>query len=343
MRLLPLCTALGASLSIALIGFVTEAAAETPASDAARARALFREGRDLSFEERFDEARVKFAESEKLDPGAGTLLNLAYCYEKLGKSASAWALYRDAATMALAHGRNDWAEQAYQQADRLTESSPAVVVQVEPQKAIAAIEVSLDGAPVPPTAWGQHLPVSSGGHEVTARAPDTETWVATVEASEESGRVVTVPVLAPLPSPAGSPAIAAPAAPRKKDAVGAADAAVIAPKASPARFSAQKTAAIVLGGTGLAALGTAAVLGISAAVTYKGARCAAGACTPAGNDAIDSAYSQAHLATAGAAIGGVALAGAVTLWLTAPSSERGLRVAPSFERQSVGAAVNGTW
>ena len=50
------------------------------------AESLFREGKRLSGEHKFAEACPKFAESYKLDPGLGTLLNLAICHEVGGQA-----------------------------------------------------------------------------------------------------------------------------------------------------------------------------------------------------------------------------------------------------------------
>ena len=85
------------SLSIALWG--RQASAQ---SDSAAARALFAEGRQLMSAEKYTEACPKLEESLRLDPGMGTQFNLAHCWEKLGRSASAWAMFLDVAAAARA-------------------------------------------------------------------------------------------------------------------------------------------------------------------------------------------------------------------------------------------------
>jgi hypothetical protein len=70
----------------------------------AAAEALFNQGRDLMTAGKFTEACPKFEASQQLDPGLGTMLNLAECYEKTGRSSgggqSAWHSGRSGATPA---------------------------------------------------------------------------------------------------------------------------------------------------------------------------------------------------------------------------------------------------
>ena len=58
--------------------------------DPAAAEWLFREGRALMKKGDFAPACAKLAESQRLDPAVGTLMNLAECEERIGRTASAW-------------------------------------------------------------------------------------------------------------------------------------------------------------------------------------------------------------------------------------------------------------
>src|SRR5688572_14112375 len=66
------------------------------ARDPAAAEALYRAGRDAAKKGDWDSACAKFAESQRLDPAPGTLLNLADCEERRGLIASAWTHYVEA-------------------------------------------------------------------------------------------------------------------------------------------------------------------------------------------------------------------------------------------------------
>src|SRR5258706_1773597 len=55
---------------------------------------LFEEARALMVNGKYTEACPKLEKSESLDPGIGTQLNLARCYDLAGRPASAWAMYQ---------------------------------------------------------------------------------------------------------------------------------------------------------------------------------------------------------------------------------------------------------
>jgi tetratricopeptide (TPR) repeat protein len=81
--------------------------AQQSGSDTAIAQSLFDEGRKLMNEKRFVEACPRLERSYKLDPAAGTLLNLAVCHEGLGKTATAWNEFRESVAMAKRENRKD--------------------------------------------------------------------------------------------------------------------------------------------------------------------------------------------------------------------------------------------
>ena len=83
---------LATSIGAAALFVAPAVMAEPSARDRAAAEATFRQATALMDEERFAEACEKFAASQDLDPGLGTLLHLADCYDRAGRTASAWAL-----------------------------------------------------------------------------------------------------------------------------------------------------------------------------------------------------------------------------------------------------------
>ena len=145
------------------------AAAQTEA-DKSVAETLFDEGRRLMAAGQHAEACVKLADSNRIDPGVGTLLNLAQCYKLLGRTASAWSTYREAAALARAKGQTDRTEFARQEASALESSLLRLVINVPPEIAAHAPQLSLDGTPIPPSLWGVATPIDPGNHVIEAKA-----------------------------------------------------------------------------------------------------------------------------------------------------------------------------
>src|SRR6185436_9479039 len=92
---------------ILMLAWLAAPMARAAGGDAATAQALFDQGRALMSEKKYSEACPKLAESQRLDPGMGTLFHLADCYEGSGKVASAWAAYLEVASLAAASGQTE--------------------------------------------------------------------------------------------------------------------------------------------------------------------------------------------------------------------------------------------
>ncbi len=192
--------AVAGSMSVSLL-FANEPARGDGDQDGkeARARSLFEEGRVEMRAGHYSEACPKFADSKTLDPGAGTMLNLAYCYEKLGRAAAAWAEYRAAALAAHEHGRVDWENAARERAERLETRLVWVVVHAETQPDGALLAVRLDGDPMSTAALERPLPVEPGHHEPSLKVYGSQPADLKFELGEHHA-----PLVLGLPSPIGT-------------------------------------------------------------------------------------------------------------------------------------------
>jgi hypothetical protein len=187
---------------------------------AAVAEGLYRQARDLMAEGRVDEACPKFAESQRLDPATGTLLNLAACHEKQGKVATAWIEYSDALFAARRDGREDRVEYARQRAAELEPKLSRLTLQIEASAEQVELTLELDGATLGRAVVGAPMPVDPGSHVVRASAPGKKPWQQTVEIGAVADqKTLTIPRLEDAPpepmlaaAPAAAPLGAAPPA-----------------------------------------------------------------------------------------------------------------------------------
>ena len=183
----------------------------------ARARQVFGLGRTAMKAGRYAEAAALFEDSQTLDPAWGTLLNLAFCDEKLGKTATAWGLYLDAAPAARAERQDKWADDAEARAKRLEGSILHVVVRVDRAPDERAVEVLLDETPFPESLWGRPTAVDPGLHALRAKAPARRPWSTTFTVDRGGGvgdevATITVPILEPA-----EVQIVPPTLPRRED------------------------------------------------------------------------------------------------------------------------------
>jgi hypothetical protein len=311
------------------------ASAQTAPGDKAMAEALFDRGLTLMRQGQFAEACAQLEQSQTIEHGIGTLLYLAECYEKLGRTASAWAMFREAASAARAEGQPDRAKTGNARAERLEAQLSKLTIHVPNDSAMPGLMVLRNGQPLPSGAWGVALPMDPGEQRIEARAPGRVSWV-TVVNLPPNGATLSVDVPELAGAPASSPPLPAASAPLQQEAPAQpaielpapSAATAAAPAPAPTRSTWQKPLGIVLGGAGVVALGLGTYFGLHAMLKNSDLeRECPGTCTSThGRDLND----QAHTAAAWSnvfVVSGLALAAAgVVLYVTAPD-EHALHVA----------------
>jgi hypothetical protein len=199
---------IAAGLALAL-SLPVAARADVTGPDRAAAQALFDDGRRLMGDKRYAEACPKFEESQRIDPGLGTLLNLAECQMQTGKTASAWANFLEAAYQAKAAGQSKREMTARARAAALEPKLSRLTIIAGGDAASA--EIKRDGKVVSPSLWGTPVPVDPGDHTVTVAAPGKKPWTSTVTVNPDGHQAtISVPqlepvVVAPPPPPALPP------------------------------------------------------------------------------------------------------------------------------------------
>jgi hypothetical protein len=155
---------------------VHAADAATPAAgrNPAAAQALFEEAQRRVAVGDYEEACPKFKASYALDAAGGTLLNLADCLEKQGRTASAWSHFKDALVQAQRDGRSERVQYAQRHISALEPKLGYLTVQVPAASNVGGLTLQVDGTELVSAAWGTALPVDPGTHLVRAEAPGFE-------------------------------------------------------------------------------------------------------------------------------------------------------------------------
>lgn len=303
-------SALAPAVALALVLVAGHAAGAPPdaegdrATRRAAAEALFDEGKWLMDEGRYSEACPKFAESQRLDAGVGTLLNLADCLEKVGRTASAWAEFRAAAYAAREKGQVERETVARERAAALEPRLARLVITAPWAEKVQDLEIRKDGQPLGRALWGTAVPVDPGKHVVEAMAEGKRPYRVEVEVPEgEATRVTTaIPELADVPKPP---------TPVKQ------------PVPNTSGPSVYKIAGIALGGAGVVSVVAGSVLGMQAIARNdaSASHCVDGnLCDATGVALRGEARMRGDAATGTIIAGALAAAGGLVLYLTAPAS-----------------------
>lgn len=333
MALLLLASGLGLSGS-ALAGDP----AQPPAAKLTLAESLFQQGQQLMAETRYAEACPKLAESHRLDPAGGTLLNLAVCHENEGRTATAWAEYREALVAAVRDRRPEREALARTRLEALEPLVPRVQIIVSWQPPRGGI-VRLDGVEVGAAGWGTSLPLDPGPHEISAEAPGRKRFSLPFTLQPGDKRDLAVPELEPETVRGARPN---PARAREDDTA-----------RDPGEG--RRTAGFVAGGIGLVAVGVGSWFGLQAVLDRKNsdAKCNP-VCTDEAVALNDDAKRNARLSNIGFGVGLVGLGAGAYLVLSSPyptkparrsqtGNDASWQLRASCNSNGAGVAVDGRW
>lgn len=287
-------------------------------SDRAAADALYQLAQQLLRDGKYADACAKLEASQTLDAGVGTLLLLGDCHEKVGKLASAWAAFHQAASLAASRDDPDRAQMADLRAAALRPRLVYVVYKVDPNNDPDGLELRRDGSLIPQASWGSSIPTDAGHYDVAATAPDRESWRTTLDVptSREGAIVVQVPLLHPTAGEAPSTSNSG-----ESSSTSAAD-------HPAANGRTQKNVGVAVLAVGAASLITSGVF-LGLAMDRNGQsrdscnREQPNLCEPAGVALRGDAQNLAAIATAFGLAGVAALGAGAALYFTAPRNEAG--------------------
>ncbi len=310
------------------------------AAEKAAAEALFDDGLRLMKAGSFAEACPKLESSEQIDPAVGTLLYLAECYEKIGRTASAWATFREAASLAQTYGQTDRAKKAQDRAARLEGDLAYLTIDVASEtRQLPGLTLKRGAISVAPQLSGVAVPVDPGEITIEASAPGRASFFTKVTLAARGRMQVSIPPLAELPgtSQAAAPASEAATAP-------APSAAAPPPSAAPPSEPAPSKAAfpivpVVLGGVGLVGIGVGSYFGLRAISSAGDARdlCPGGVCREQrGETKMDDARDFARVSNLTFGLGAGFLAAGAVVYLLMPSAETTVGLVPIVTPSSAG-------
>ncbi|MEQ9319807.1 MAG: hypothetical protein RIF41_11660, partial [Polyangiaceae bacterium] len=278
--------------------------------DRAAAESLVRVGKGLIELGRYDEACAKLEQSLEAYALGDAALLLGECYERLGKLASSWAAYRQAAARYRA-ARDAKREVALTRARRLEPKVPKLTLLTAQR--LPGMRIMRDDTEFGVGVLGVPLAVDPGVHRLEVRAHGYEPWVLEVELKPSERRTLDIPTLT------------------RADADETTGAKVYRGR-GPLFY-----AGVIVAGTGVASVASGVLLAASASRDVNTAEstpelCGASRiCTPEGRDLVDRADRKAIAATVTLAAGAAAVATGFILVVVDPGAsvaEVGVHVGP---------------
>ncbi len=334
-RRLVVATALAVALAVPRL-----AAAQTTPQDQAIAQSLYDEAKKLMAASQWADACPKIEESQRLDPTPVTEFYLADCYERAGRTASAWTTFLDLAATEHKNGGAKAGEREKVARDRARALEPRLtqlVIDVPAAVRVAGLVVKRDGEVMREGQWGTPVAVDPGKHTLEASAPGKTTWT-TTEDIEAAGTSTTVHVQALVDAPTEVVAPAGAPTPLPSNV----------PDNPPASSSSPlKTVGLVVGGVGVAGLVAGGIFGavaLSKNSSANSGHCGgslggANQCDPTGVGLRSDAVNAGNISTIAFIAGGVLAAGGATLWFVAPTGR--VQAAPAVGANGGGVLLRG--
>ncbi len=284
------------------------------------AKTLFDQGQKQMTDGNYAAACASFKASNEAVARVGTLLNLADCYEKAGKLASAWGAYFDSINLGRRQGHPEYEEFAQKKKDELEPKLLKMTIVVPPDVRVDGMTVKRDNVVVEPAAWGVPIAVDPGKHELAVTAPHKLPFHVEAAVDDAHKAVdVTIPKLEEAPT--AWPQSSQPQVVEKLVQV-------------PSAWTPLRIGGLAIGTAGVASVVVGAVLGLVANSTYQHAlkdECNGdpNACNVAGVSDGATAHNLAGVST-GLFVGGlIAVAGGITLFAVGAPSR------PKTEQASV--------
>jgi hypothetical protein len=298
-----------------------EAAGKNPAA----AQALYDDAQAAVAAGKFDEACPKFKESYQLDPGGGTLLNLADCYERQGKTALAWTTFKEALVVAKRDGRNERVDFATKHIAQLDQKLSRLTVAVAERP--PGLEVTVDGTPLGEAAYSVAMPVDPGEHHIKAEAPGKQPFEKSIDVSKSTAEQLKIEI----------PALADATSDSAADAAAGTGGQPPPTTATASTGSSTRTLGFVVGGVGLVSLGVGSYFGLQAYSRWDARNDACkGGCTDAAKADGEDARQAATVSTIGFGVGAAALGVGLVLILTSGSSKEQPSPSARIGRMQVG-------
>jgi hypothetical protein len=176
-------------LILILLCVQVASAQDAPPETLLQSNALFAQGKRELDENQVAAACASFAESYRLLPRGGTLLNLGLCREREGQLAEAWRILRAALAIAQREGREDRVPLAREHIgvleSQLSFAALALPHDIDP----SLVALRLDGSAIAREEWNG-VPLAPGQHTFSAEAVGFQSWSTTLSIGAAPQRLV---------------------------------------------------------------------------------------------------------------------------------------------------------